>query len=157
MNTTLRTGSAAKTVHELAAPLWCALGPIQVADAGSTLLCGTGSNVHRRAPVRASYPRTSPLAASIRLLSATPEPTTTTPSTTVAGEVSSYSEANAGGFLNPSRRFTVPPAPNCVHGDPVAASRAMRRVSMVATKIRSAHGERVIAVLSSQSATPRLA
>ena len=120
----------------------CALGPIHVADAGSALFCGTGSNVHRSAPVRASNPRTSPLAASIRLLSATAEPTTTTPSTTVGGEVSSYSEANAGAFLNPFAQIHCSAAsPKSAHGDPVAASSAMSRVSIVATKIRSEQRE----------------
>jgi len=91
------------------------------------------------------------------LLSATAEPTTTTPSTTVGGEVSSYSEPNPGAFLNPSRRFTAPRTPKSVHGDPVAASSAISRVSIVATKTRSEHRERFGAALSNQSATPRLA
>src|SRR6267378_7944845 len=101
MKTTPRTGSAANIVQEFAAPVRCALGPFHVWKPGSFGLCGTGSNVHLNAPVRASNPRTSPLAASMRLLSATPEPTTTTPSTTVGGDVSSYSEANVGGFRRP--------------------------------------------------------
>ena len=39
------------------------------------------------APVRASYPRTSPLAGSGRLLSAIEDPTITTPLITVGGDV----------------------------------------------------------------------
>ena len=155
--TTFRTGSAAKIVQEFVAPVRWALGPIHVCEAGSALLCGTGSNVQRSAPVRASYARTSPLAASMRLLSATADPTTTTPATTVGGEVSSYSDAKAGGFLNPSRSLTVPAAPKLVQGVPVAASSAINRVSMVARKMRSEHRESGTAALSSQRATPRFA
>src|SRR2546423_2237910 len=124
-------------VHALAAPVRCAFGPIHVNDAGLFELWGTGSHVHRSIPVRASNPRTSPLAASMRLLSATAEPTTTTPPTTVGGDVSSYSDAFAGGFRRPVRSWTIPCAPKSGHGVPVSASRAINLVSIVATKTRS--------------------
>src|SRR3954467_10957939 len=143
--------------HAFAAPVLCALGPSHVADAGSAGSLGTGSQVQRRAPVRASKPRTSPLAASMLLLSATAEPTTTTPFTTVGGEVSSYSDANVGGLRRPLRSCTCPRLPKSVHGAPLAASSAIKRVSIVATNTLSAHTAVGAALLSSQSATPRFA
>ena len=74
-----------------APPLRCASGPCQVAYAGSAGSCGTGFQVQRNAPLRASNARTSPLAPTVELLSATAEPTTMRSPMIAGGEVCSYS------------------------------------------------------------------
>ena len=79
------------TDHAFAAPVLCAIGPRQLLHAGSVESRGTGSHVQRSLPVRASKARTSPLAAFVRLLSATAEPVTIRPRITAGGDVSSYS------------------------------------------------------------------
>jgi hypothetical protein len=86
-NTRSRSASAAITDHAFAAPVSWASDPRQSACAGSFASWGTGSHVHFSAPVRASHPRTSPLAGAGRLLSATEDPVTTTPFTTMGGDV----------------------------------------------------------------------
>ena len=53
--------------------------------------CGTGFQVQRNAPVRASNARTSPVAPTLELLSAMAEPTTIRSPMTAGGEVCSYS------------------------------------------------------------------
>jgi hypothetical protein len=67
------------------------VGPRQLCHAGSAESRGTGSQLQRSLPVRASKARTSPLAALVRLLSATAEPVTIKPLITAGGEVSAYS------------------------------------------------------------------
>src|SRR5215207_774983 len=129
------------TLHALAAPVVCAFGPTHDRHATSLESCGTGSHVHRNAPVRASYARTSPLAASVRPLSATAEPTTTIPLMIAGGDVTSYSDISDGLFRSDPRRSTVPAAPNPSHSVPRSASSAMRRPSIVAMKIRRAQGD----------------
>ena len=62
--------------------------PRQLVQAGSVESRGTGSQVHFNAPVRASNARTSPLAALMRLLSATDDPVTSRPLMTAGGDVS---------------------------------------------------------------------
>jgi hypothetical protein len=52
-----------------------------------------GSQLQRSTPVRASYARTSPLAAFVRLLSATADPLTIMPLMIAGGDVSAYSSA----------------------------------------------------------------
>ncbi len=47
----------------------------------------SGRQLQRRAPVRASKPRTTPLGMSTLVLSSMAEPTITTPSITAGGEV----------------------------------------------------------------------
>src|SRR5712692_2565665 len=143
--------------HALPAPVRWALRPRHVAQPGSVGSCGTGSHPHRSAPVRASYPRTIPLGASTRLLSAIADPTTTTQLTTVGGEVSSYSPTYSGGFLRPCSRLTRPCAPKSVHSVPVSASSAISRASMVARKTRRRQRAPGAAALSSHVATPRFA
>jgi hypothetical protein len=59
----------------------------QVAEAGSRASWGIGSKVQRSAPVRASKPRTSPLAGARRLLSAMADPAITMSPTTAGGDV----------------------------------------------------------------------
>ena len=81
------SGSPAITVHAFAPPVRWAPAPAHVDHPPSRRSWGTGSQVQREAPVRASKPRTSPLAASTRRLSETAEPTTTTSPTTVGGEL----------------------------------------------------------------------
>ena len=76
------------TDQALAAPVVCAMAPRQLFHAGSRLSRGTGSQLHLSAPVRASNARTSPLAAFVRLLSATDDPVTIMPRMTAGGEVS---------------------------------------------------------------------
>jgi len=92
----------------------------------------------------------------MRLLSATPEPTTMTSFTTAGGDVSSYSSSSDGGLRSPRRRFTEPPAPNCGQGVPVAASSAKRRASTVATMMRRRQAAPFAARASTQVETPRL-
>lgn len=69
------------------------MAPRHVFQAGSVESRGTGSQLQRSAPVRASYARTSPLAAFVRLLSATADPVTIVPLITAGGDVSPYSSA----------------------------------------------------------------
>src|SRR4051812_44211184 len=99
------------TLHAFAAPVSCARGPIHVRQAASVESCGIGSQVHFRAPVRASNARTSPLAAFVRPLSATAEPTTTMSLMIAGGDVTSYSENSDGLLRSDSRRLTVPALP----------------------------------------------
>ena len=54
------------TDHAFAAPVEWAITPFQLDHAASVESRGTGSHVHFNAPVRASKPRTSPLAAFVR-------------------------------------------------------------------------------------------
>ena len=76
-------------------------------------------------PVRASKPRTSPLAVSGRLLSPIDEPVTTTPLTTTGGDVIEYACRSNGGMRSPAFRSTDPViaesrqsvAVACIHGD----------------------------------------
>src|SRR5437588_150202 len=96
------------TDHALAAPVEWAITPRQLSHAGSVESRGTGSQLHSSTPVRASNARTSPLAAFVRLLSATDEPVTIRPLITAGGDVSSYSSALDGALRRPWRRFTVP-------------------------------------------------
>jgi hypothetical protein len=65
----------------------CAIVPRHSRCAGSAGLCGTGSQLHLSAPLRASKARTSPLAGFGRVLSAIEEPVTTRPFTITGGEV----------------------------------------------------------------------
>src|SRR4249919_892106 len=146
------------TLQALAAPVLWARGPIHVRHAASVESCGTGSHVHRNVPVRASNARTSPLAASVRLLSATALPTTIRSLITAGGDVTSYSDSSSGLLRSDARRLTVPPVPNDAHGVPRSASSAIRRPSIVATITRLTHealgcaGRRE----STQYETPRL-
>src|SRR4029077_1530597 len=98
--------------HVFAAPVFCP---------------GIGSQLQVSLPVRASNARTSPLAASVHWLSATPEPTITRSPNIAGGEVSSYSHFSCGGLRRPARRSTLPPLPNESTALPVAASTAKRR------------------------------
>src|SRR5690349_7382669 len=77
--------------HTLAAPVREALPAFHVFHAGSVRSRGIGFQLQRRAPVRASNARTTPLGASTRTLSSTPEPTTTRSPITAGGEVTKYS------------------------------------------------------------------
>src|SRR5256885_17014407 len=76
---------------------------------------------------------------SVRVLSATADPTTSTSPTMAGGDVTSYSENSAGALRRPRRRLTTPRSPKPAHGDPVAASSAIRRPSTVATTMRRTH------------------
>jgi hypothetical protein len=75
----------------LAPPVRLPALPFQLSWAGSLGSCGTGLQVQRNAPLRASKPRTSPLAPVVELLSATADPTTMKSLMTAGGEVCSYS------------------------------------------------------------------
>ena len=79
--------SAAITLQAFAAPVVCAMMPRHEFQAGSVESRGTGSQLQRSAPVRASNARTSPLAAFVRLLSATADPVTMSPLITAGGDV----------------------------------------------------------------------
>ena len=97
----------------------------QLAIAGSSALRGTGSNSQRGAPLRASKASTRPLGESTRWLSATAEPTTTTPLTTAGFDVAATSPGHSTGLL--VGMVTVPASPKSSQGVPVFASIAIRR------------------------------
>ena len=82
--------------------------------------------------MRASSPRTIPLGVFALWLSWMDEPTTITPFTTATGERTAYSVMLAG-LRRPARSSTVPPDPKTAHGLPSAASRAIKRASVVPT------------------------
>ena len=126
-----RAGSAASTDQALAAPVVCAIAPRQLPHAGSTESRGIGSHVQRSAPVRASNARTSPLAASVRLLSEIAEPDTSSPLIIAGGDVSSYSAFSKGALRSPLRSVIEPWSPKLSHGVPRLASSAMMRASIV--------------------------
>src|SRR3954466_13111734 len=115
------------TDHAFAALVVCAIIERQLDHCASVESRGTGSHVHFNVPVRASNARTSPLAAFVRLLSATDEPVTSSPFTIAGGEVSWYSAVSNGVLCRPRRRLSVPRSANAAHGRPFRASSAMIR------------------------------
>jgi hypothetical protein len=107
--------------------------------------------------VRASKPRTSPLAMLGVLLSAIEEPVTTTPFSTTGGDVIEYACGSKGGIRRPALRSTKPSRPNPAQMFPLRASRAKSCDCAVVTKMRRWHAASAGDDSSSQVATPRLA
>jgi len=95
--------------------------------------------------VRVSNARTTPLGTSTRSLSEILEPTITKSSMIAGGEVSSYSPSRRM-FLIPWRRLIWPAVPKSPHGLPVAASKQIKRASMVAINMRRL--DRLVGLLS---------
>src|SRR4029077_16044169 len=126
-------------------------------DAGSERSCGIGSHVHLSAPVRASKPRTSPLAMLGVVLSAIEDPVTTTPFTPTGGDVIEYACGSNGGMRRPALRSTKPSRPNPAQRFPLRASSAKSCDCAVAAKIRRWHAASAGDDSSSHVATPRLA
>src|SRR5205809_815198 len=127
------------------APVFEALSPGQVFVAGSWASWGIGFQLQRSTPVRVSNARTTPLGTSTRSLSEILEPTITKSSMIAGGEVSSYSPSRRM-FLIPWRRLIWPAVPKSPHGLPVAASKQIKRASMVAINMRRL--DRLVGLLS---------
>ena len=108
-------------------------------------------------PVRASYPRTSPLAGSGLELSPIDDPVMTTPFTTTGGDVMEYACGSNGGMRRPALRSTDAVYAEVTARLPSRASRAMSCDCAVAAKIRRRHAASAGAASSSHVDTPRLA
>ncbi len=139
--------------HTLPPPKPSAVPRSQVAAAGSLGSRGRGSNSQRCSPVRASNASTRPLGASTRWLSATDDPTTTTPFTTAGREVIITSPSIISGLL--ALICTEPSVPKSSQYWPVAASRANRRLSAAPRNILVAQLAPGCASGSVQCAMPR--
>jgi hypothetical protein len=90
----------------------------------------------------------------MRALSLTAEPTTTTSPTTAGGDVTWYSPRHNGSPAA-GASATLPASPKSGQARPVSASRANRRASLVAVKMRRAQWDARAASVVSQYATPR--
>ena len=123
-----------------APPEACARVPARSWYAGTLGSCGTGFQVQRSAPVRASKARTSPLAPTVELLSAMAEPTTMRSLITAGGEVCSYSSPKDCVLRSPSIRSTVPPLPKPLQGLPSRASSCTSRASITPMMTRARAG-----------------
>ncbi len=146
-NTRWRAGSTVITDQALPAPA------VRVAPSGALATACSGSQLQRRAPVWASKARTTPLGITAWELSSMDDPTTTSPSITAGGEVMWYCP---GMYPATSRRLTCPLWPKSWQALPVAASRAIRRASTVASNRRVRHVVARPALGSVHAARPRL-
>src|SRR5207247_6463376 len=139
------TAVSARSALPVPAPVFEALSPGQVFVAGSWASWGIGFQLQRSTPVRVSNARTTPLGTSTRSLSEILEPTITKSSMIAGGEVSSYSPSRRM-FLIPWRRLIWPAVAKSPHGLPVAASKQIKRASMVAINMRRL--DRLVGLLS---------
>ena len=128
------------------------IGAQTLASPASMPSCTKGSHDQRGRPLRASNARTVPSGASTRTLSASDDPTTTTPRPTTGAEVIWTSPGHNSGL--PASSLTSPPAPKSVQGMPDFASSAMTRASLVPMKMRERQAASA-AASSRQYATPR--
>src|SRR5207244_12077113 len=127
------------TDHALAAPVLWPIAPRHWSYAGSLRSWGIGSQVHLRAPVLASYARTSPLAGLGRLLSATEDPVMTNPLIATGGDVIENAPGSIGAIRSPDLRSTRPSRPKPAKGRPDCSSSARSCVRALPPKIRRRH------------------